>query len=129
MSEANSAPPDADRARRLAELEATWEARYRLEPKLPTSALLTGAVAMATGFGTVMFVAFAWATGWPRMFVIHAVVFGVLSLVLGLLNRYFARRWFRSVETWSAERRSLAAELESLRGPASAPRPDSSRPS
>lgn len=129
MSDANGAPQGDDRARRLAELEAAWEARYRLEPKLPTSALLTGAVAMATGFGTVMFVGFAWATGWPKMFVIHAVVFGVLSLVLGLLNRYFARRWFRSVETWSAERRSLAAELESLRGAASGSRPDPGRPS
>lgn len=129
MSDTKDALPGDDRARRLAELEAAWEARYRREPKLPTSALLTGAVAMATGFGTVMFVGFAWATGWPRMFVTHAVVFGVLSLVLGLLNRYFARRWFRSVETWSAERRSLAAELEALREPVSGPRPNSGRPS
>ena len=101
----------------LADLEAEWDRRFAAQPKLPSSALLTGAVSMACGFGAVMFFGFAWATGF-RMWLPQMWIFAGLSLALGLLNRYFARRWFGEVERWSAERVALARELEAARAAA-----------
>ena len=76
--------------------------------------LLSGATAMACGFGAVMFLMFAWANGFNR-WLPQFFIFGGLSLALGLANRYFARRWFAKVQVWSAERAALLDEIESLR--------------
>jgi len=99
---------------RLKRLQGEFEARYRLQPKLPSAALLSGATAMACGFGAVMFLMFAWANGFNR-WLLQFFIFGGLSLALGLVNRYFARRWFAKVQVWSAERAALLDEIESLR--------------
>lgn len=98
----------------LEDLEAEWTRRFATQPKLPTSALLTGAVSMACGFGAVMFFGFAWANGF-RVWVPQLCIFTALSLGLGLLNRYFARRWFKEIEVWSAEREELARRIRELK--------------
>lgn len=108
------ASPGASTCERLRELEADWQARFRLQPKLPTSALLTGAMAMACGFGAVMFLMFATAVSFQR-WVPQLAIFTVLALALGGLNRYFAWRWFQQVKLWSAEREIVSKELEALR--------------
>ncbi|MCW8132221.1 MAG: hypothetical protein KIS92_17875 [Planctomycetota bacterium] len=102
---------DADRLKRL---EADFEARYRYQPKLPSSALFSGALAMACGFGAVMFFMFAYANGFQR-WVPQMLVFGALSLLFGLANRLFARRWFAKVRVWSSERAQLLDEIEHLK--------------
>lgn len=103
--------PDAERLKRL---EAEFEARYRHQPKLPSSALFCGALAMACGFGAVMFLMFAYAVSFQR-WVPQLLVFGALSLLFGLANRFFARRWFAKVRVWSAERAQLLDEIEHLK--------------
>ena len=105
----------AQSGRGLAELEADWRRRFVLQPKLPSSALLAGAVAMALGFGAVMFLAFAAATGFHQGYLVPGVLFASGSLALGLLNRRIARRWFGEVKVWSAEREALQREIESAR--------------
>ena len=110
--------PHADPAvqqQRLADLEREWDARFAQQPKLPSSALLSGAVAMACGFGAVMFFAFAWLRGFQLSYCIWCGIFATLSVALGLFNRMMARRWLRSVEAWSAERKELNAEIAELR--------------
>ena len=99
---------------RLKRLEAEWEARFRLEPKLPTSALLTGAMAMACGFGAAMFLMFAIAMHFQR-WTPQVAVFTALALALGGVNRYIARQWFKKVEAWSAEREQVLREMAALR--------------
>lgn len=108
----SSAAPGA--AQRLAAGQAEFERKFRLEPKLPSSALLTGAVAMATAFGAIMFLMFAWSRkfeDWMGGF----YVFTALTLCFGAANRYLAWRWFKQIEIWSAERQALLAEIEALR--------------
>lgn len=104
-------PTDAERLKRL---EADFDARYKLQPKLPSSALLTGAMAMACGFGAVMFFMFAWANHFERM-VLPLAIFTVLALALGIANRILAKRWFAMVQVWSAEREVVLIEIEALR--------------
>ena len=99
---------------RLKALEAEWEARFRLEPKLPTAALLTGAMAMACGFGAAMFLLFAIAMHFQH-WTLQVAIFTALALALGGVNRYFARQWFKKVEAWSAEREQVRREMEALR--------------
>ncbi|MBE7467164.1 MAG: hypothetical protein HS116_27135 [Planctomycetes bacterium] len=112
-----ASPPDssaASAAQRLAAGQAEFERKFRLEPKLPSSALLTGAVAMATAFGAIMFLMFAWSRkfeDWMGGF----YVFTALTLCFGAVNRYLAWRWFKQIEVWSAERQALLAEIEALR--------------
>ncbi|MBI3830439.1 MAG: hypothetical protein HY291_13045 [Planctomycetes bacterium] len=101
-------------AARLKRLEANFDTRYKYEPKLPSSALLTGAVAMACGFGAVMFFMFAWANHFER-WVQPLAIFATLALALGFTNRILAKRWFAMVQVWSAEREALLAEIEALR--------------
>ncbi|MCZ7645078.1 MAG: hypothetical protein M5U26_07305 [Planctomycetota bacterium] len=61
-----------------------------------------------------MFFCFAWATGW-RQWVFQAVLFLFLSIMVGLINRWCARRWYKEVEVWSAERRALMARIEAAK--------------
>jgi hypothetical protein len=98
-------PPE----RPLEELERVWRERFSAQPKLPSSALLLGALAMALGFAAAFFfVAWAW---W-----ILGCVFLTLSILAGLLNRLHAKRWYESeVLPWAAERAALKAEIERLR--------------
>jgi len=99
---------------RLRQLDADWKARFRLQPKLPTSALLSGAMAMACGFGAVMFLMFAFAVSFQR-WVPQFVIFTALALALGALNRYAAWHWFEQVKLWSAAREEMLSEIEALR--------------
>jgi hypothetical protein len=99
----------------LDRLEREWAERFALEPKLPSAALLSGAVAMALGFGFVMFLAFAWLHRFPRSYLWGTLIFGTGALAAGLLNRYLAGRWFRQVREWHAQREALRARIEALR--------------
>jgi len=101
-------------ARRLNELEMQWTRRFTLSPKLPTAALLSGAVSMALAFGAMLFFAFSWAVRF-RAWTFPAGLFLGLSLAAGLFNRWMARRWYRTVEHWDAERRQAEKEIERLR--------------
>jgi hypothetical protein len=95
--------------RTLDEMERIWRARFVEQPKLPSSALLMGAVAMALGFGAVLFL----LTAKLRP---YAWIWIALSVAAGLLNRYYARRWYeRDVLPWSEERKALKAEIEAAR--------------
>lgn len=110
-------PTEAASAEARAELEARWRREFAQQPKLPTSALLTGAVAMALGFGAVMFFMFAMANGF-RTWLGHLAWFTGLALAVGLLNRYLANRWFtRVVIPWSQARGELKTRLEALESP------------
>jgi len=105
-----------DRAERIAHLEAQWNARFIEQPKLPTSALLTGATAMACGFGAVMFLAFGVVQHFQQPYLNLLIVFGALSLTLGFVNRFLANRWYTSVVVpWSDDRKKAADELEALK--------------
>jgi hypothetical protein len=102
--------PD-QKQKRLAQLERLWNEKFVQQPKLPTEALLTGALAMALGFGAVLFLLsykvrhYAW-------------IWIALSIFFGLLNRFFAARWYRRVVIpWDLERRAVAAEMKELQGP------------
>ncbi|HLX61748.1 MAG TPA: hypothetical protein VKX17_10745 [Planctomycetota bacterium] len=107
---------DASQSSRLAELEAMWRARFMEQPKLPSSALLTGAVAMALGFGTVLFLIGAIVTHFVSAWTILVSIFGALSLLCGITNRILARRWYRRVVIpWGNERKAMKAEIEALR--------------
>lgn len=104
---------DSQRRARIDEIEKIWRERFVYQPKLPSSALLTAAVAMALGFGAVLF--FLSAPMRP-----YAWIFVALSITFGLTNRYFAHRWYtRTVLPWSAERQALKSELDALREPCS----------
>jgi len=95
--------------RSLDELERIWRERFTAQPKLPSSALLIGAVAMALGFGAVLFLLTARLRPYAWLWI-------VLSVAAGLLNRYYARRWYeREVVPWSEERQALRAEIERAR--------------
>src|SRR6185295_528452 len=108
---------DAERAARLAELEGVWRARFIAQPKLPTSALLTGACAMASGFGAVFFAIGAVLSKYARAWLTLAIVFGALTLIAGVLNRWLAARWYRRVVIpWGDERKALKAQIDALRG-------------
>ena len=104
-----------DSSKRLQELEATWSRKFMEQPKLPSAALLTGAIAMALGFGAIVFFSFAWATNFRRTYTVGLIIFTTLSLCLGIGNRILARRWFEEVKTWSAERKEAASEIERLK--------------
>ena|GEM_PF-1785316 len=100
--------PDS-RSLRLAELEKLWNEKFVQQPKLPTSALLTGALSMALAFGAVLFFLFKWVRG-------YAWIWVVLSVVAGLFNRKFAHDWYTHVVVpWDADRRATAAEIASLK--------------
>jgi hypothetical protein len=100
---------DAERAARLSALEQHWRERFVAQPKLPTSALLTGAAAMAMGFGAVLF--FLSEKMRP-----YAWIWVALSVSLGLINRLLANRWYKkTVLPWSEERRALKEEIDALR--------------
>lgn len=93
----------------MQELEAHWKAHFAEQPKLPTSALLTGAISMALAFGGVLFVLSAWMRS-------YAWIWFVLSAAAGLANRLLAKNWFNNVVLpWDAERRKTLAELQELR--------------
>ena len=95
-----------------AELEARWHREFEQQPKLPTSALLTGALAMALGFGAVMFFMFALANSF-RLWTVPLAWFTGGAVGMGLLNRYLAHRWFtRVVIPWSQARAALKTQLE-----------------
>ncbi len=101
---------ESEKQTRLAELERIWRERFMQQPKLPTSALLTGAVAMALGFGAVLFL----LSVTMRQ---HAWIWIGLSAALGILNRFLANRWYKKeVIPWGDERKALKAEIDVLRG-------------
>lgn len=103
--------------KRLAELEAIWRERFIEQPKLPTSALLTGAIAMALGFGTVLFVIGAILTHYATTWITLVAVFGGLSLCCGIVNRVLARRWYKhKVVPWGDERKATKTRIDELRG-------------
>lgn len=86
-----------------------WNEKFIQQPKLPTAALLTGALAMAMGFGLVLFMLSAWMRP-------HAWIWLVLGALAGVVNRLLARRWYKTVVVpWDQERRATRAEIESLR--------------
>ena len=100
---------DSEKQTRLAELERIWRERFMKQPKLPTSALLTGAVAMALGFGAVLFLLSATMRQ-------HAWIWICLSAACGVTNRILANRWYRKVVVpWSDERIAMKAEIDALR--------------
>jgi len=115
QEDARGADKAQDFHTRLFELKKTWAEKYRDQPNLPTSALLTGAVAMACGFGAVMFFAFAWTTNFKSNYVWGTAIFATLSLSMGLLNRFFARRWYEMIKVWHAERVAVQKEMEALK--------------
>jgi len=95
-------------SQRLADLQRIWNERFIQQPKLPTSALLTGAVSMALAFGFVLFMLSALMRR-------HAWIWLVLSLLFGGINRLLARQWYRKVVVpWDQDRRATAAEMEQL---------------
>ena len=116
MSEkAANTPNAAGTASERTRLEEQWRARFEKQPKLPTSALLTGAVSMALGFGAMMFL-FFWYASKTGAWSYHALVFGGLAVALSLVNRYLAQRWYRHVVVpWSKEREELKARLARMR--------------
>jgi hypothetical protein len=94
---------------RLAELERRWAAEFSRQPKLPSEALLTGAFAMAFGFGAVLF----YASRWVRP---YWWIWAALALATGLLNRFLAARWYRDVVIpWDLDRCATAKEIQELR--------------
>jgi hypothetical protein len=101
---------DIESQKRLAELEGEWNAKFIVgQPKLPSEALLTGAVSMALAFGGVLFALslsmrpYAW-------------IWFALSGLCGLINRFLARRWYtRVVLPWDKARRTTIAEIQALR--------------
>ena len=100
--------PEIDR-RRLAELERLWAAEFARQPKLPTDALLTGAIAMALGFGAVLF----YLSHWMRP---YWWIWAVLAAGMGFLNRFLAARWYRDVVIpWDLKRRATAHEIQQIR--------------
>ena len=65
---------------------------------------------MALGFGAALFL----LTARLRL---YAWVWIGLSVIMGLLNRYLARRWYeRKVVPWAAERAALKLEIDRKRG-------------
>ena len=92
-----------------------WLDKFEEQPKLPTSALLTGAVAMALGFGAIMFLVFAWATQFQSTYTIGLAIFSTLSVAMGLTNRLLAKHWFKQVKAWHAERIQAATEIDTLK--------------
>ena len=108
---------EAERTARLASLEALWRKRFVEQPKLPTSALLTGACAMASGFGAIFFLIGALFSYWTRTWLVLTLVFTGVSATCGILNRILAQRWYvRTVVPWAEERRALKSEIDTLRG-------------
>ena len=100
--------PSAD-AERLAALERRWKLEFEQQPKLPTQALLTGAVSMAMAFGAVLFLLSKWMRG-------YAWIWIVLSLAMGAINRVLAARWYRNeVIPWDLDRRKTHQEIMELR--------------
>ena len=98
----------ASKQQRLAQLERLWNEKFVQQPKLPTEALLTGALAMALGFGAVLFL----LSNKVRH---YAWIWIALSVFCGLLNRFFAARWYRRVVIpWDLERRAVAEEMKEL---------------
>ena len=98
-----------DEVKRLNELEALWNQRFIEQPKLPSSALLTGAVSMALAFGGVLFLLSAWMRS-------YAWIWFVLSGATGILNRLLAKNWYQNeVIPWDRDRRATHAELQALR--------------
>ena len=94
---------------RLAELERLWNEKFIQQPKLPTSALLTGAVSMAMACGAGLFL----FSNWLRK---YAWIWIVLSVLFGLTNRYFAWHWYNHVVIpWDTERKATYAEMTELR--------------
>ena len=94
---------------RLAELERRWNTEFAQQPKLPTDALLTGALAMAFGFGAVLFLASRWVR--PYWW-----IWAALALGTGLLNRFLAARWYRNVVIpWDLDRCAVAKEMQELK--------------
>ena len=71
---------------------------------------MSGAFAMALGFGAVLFLLSAKMRP-------HAWIWIVLSAGLGLINRFLALRWYkREVVPWGDERKALKEEIDGLRG-------------
>jgi hypothetical protein len=98
--------PDSEQ---LAALERRWAERFEEQPKLPTSALLTGAVSMALAFGAVLFLLSKWMRG-------YAWIWIVLSIAAGIINRMLAARWYKEVVIpWDLDRRSTAQQIQELR--------------
>ena len=93
---------------RLTELERLWNEKFIQQPKLPTSALLTGSLSMAMACGFVLFVLSAWMRR-------YAWIWLVLSVAVGLLNRFLAHRWYTKVVLpWDTERRATSQEIKLL---------------
>lgn len=104
---------ELDRQAQIDALEKIWLERFVYQPKLPSSALLTGAVAMALGFGAVLFLLAAPVRR-------YAWIFIALSIAFSIVNRVFAKRWYnRVVLPWSAERAAFKARIDALREPCS----------
>ena len=100
---------EQERRVQLEELEKIWLERFEYQPKLPSSALLTGAVAMALGFGAVLFLLAAPVRR-------YAWIFIVLSIAFSSTNRVLAKRWYnRVVLPWSAERAAFKSRIDALR--------------
>jgi hypothetical protein len=96
-------------AERLKELEKQWQAEFIQQPKLPTFALLSGAVSMALGFGGVLFVLFV-------QYRHLAWIFFVSSLIVGILGWRIASNWYRNeVIPWDARRRETAVQIQQLK--------------
>lgn len=94
----------------MAELENLWNEKFIKQPKLPTSALLTGALSMALAFGCVLFILAVRVRQ-------YAWVWLVLSVATGMLNRFLAGHWYRCVVVpWDIERKATAAEMKVLSG-------------
>lgn len=94
---------------REAALEKLWQEKFVQQPRLPSEALLTGAVSMAMAFGGVLFLL---SSAMRR----YAWIWFALSITLGLVNRLLAQRWYWNVVVpWDRERRALAQELKTLR--------------
>lgn len=95
---------------RLRELEAQWNAEFIQQPKLPTWALLSGALSMALGFGGVLFLLFV-------QYRHLAWIFFLGSLIIGAIGWRIASRWYRdTVIPWAARRRAAAEEIKALKG-------------
>lgn len=99
-----------DNAERLRELEKQWNAEFIQQPKLPTWALLSGALSMALGFGGVLFSLFVQY----RRF---AWIWFVLSAIVGFMGWRIAAGWYRDVVIpWDERRRKTAEEIKALKG-------------
>ena len=94
---------------RLKELEKQWQAEFIQAPKLPTWALLSGAVSMALGFGGVLFLLFV-------QYRHLAWIFFVSSLIVGIIGWRIASDWYRNtVIPWDVRRRQMAEEIQTLK--------------